>query len=297
LTLFYFHSPADQFLTPDANAAAANEPPGQKLPPCGAFVPRFCGFSIPFPGTRPASFYIYASRVIVMMIGIRPGFTVPTIKDVLPAQHTGLPRAVSAADVGETERAPEPIETTAVEEKPSIRWWSKGSFSFKDILDMLNPLQHLPVISTLYRKLTGETIGGVARIIGGAIYGRAGGIASMISSVANAIFGAITGKDMGERIYAAIFGEKKADPAAALADGSAKNPVLAALGKTSFTYQPELAIAPGGARRSDRPDFVQVASALDSYERIAPACSVAQSAADAEEPEHSSFVRKSRFED
>src|ERR1041385_7223129 len=125
-----------------------------------------------------------------MMIGIRPGFTVPTIRETLPPPPAGLTRAVSAADTAETERAPELLETPAVEEKPSIRWWSKESFSFKDILDMLNPLQHLPVISTLYRKLTGETIGGVARIVGGAIYGRAGGIGSMISSVANAIFGA-----------------------------------------------------------------------------------------------------------
>ena len=237
-------------------------------------------------------------RVILMMIGIRPDFTVPTIREALPPEPTGRTRALSAADAAETESAPELLETPGVEEKTSIRWWTNGSFSFKDILDMINPLQHLPVISTLYRKLTGETIGGVARIVGGAIYGRAGGIASMISSVANAIFGAVTGKDMGERIYAAIFGEKKADPAAALAaDGRAKNTLLAALGKTNFTYEPEVATAPGDARRSDKPGFVQVASALDTYERIAPACAVARSALDAEEPEYSSFVRKSRFED
>jgi hypothetical protein len=233
-----------------------------------------------------------------MMIGFRPGFTVPTIKEALPPSTTAMTRGIAAAETQETEPAPELIETPALEEKPSIRWWSKGSFSFKDILDMLNPLQHLPVISTLYRKLTGETIGGVARIIGGAIYGRAGGIASMISSVANAIFGAITGKDMGERIYAAIFGEKKTEAADAVpANASAKNTLLAALSKTSFTYQPELATGAGDARRSGRPDFVQVASALDSYERIAPACAVAQPAAEDDEPERSSFVRRSRFED
>jgi hypothetical protein len=211
-----------------------------------------------------------------MMIGIRPGFTVPTIREALPPPPTGLTRALAAADPAETERAQELLETPAAEDKQSIRWWSNGSFSFKDILDMLNPLQHLPVISTLYRKLTGDTIGGVARIIGGAIYGRAGGIASMISSVANAIFGAVTGKDMGERIYAAIFGEKKADPAAVLAAD---------------------ATGAGEARHFDKPNIVQVASALDSYERIAPACVVAAPAAHAEEPEYSSFVRKSRFED
>jgi len=230
-----------------------------------------------------------------MMIGIRPGFTVPTIKEALPPPQAAVVRPSSAADTAPAEPAPASSETRPVEEKPGIKWWSKGSFSFKDILDMLNPLQHLPVISTLYRKLTGDTIGGVARIIGGAIYGRAGGIGSMISSVANAIFGAVTGKDMGERIYAAIFGEKKADPSTAVAS----KPLFSALAKTApVTYQPELlSTASGAVRRAGRPDFVQVAAALDLYERVAPACAPAESAPDLEEPERSSFVRKSRFED
>ena len=236
-----------------------------------------------------------------MMIGIRPGLSVPTIKEALPPPAAGLTRPVSAPAESPEAQPPSVItETKAVEENTPIKWWSKGSFSFKDILDMLNPLQHLPVISTLYRKLTGETIGGVARIIGSAIYGRAGGIASMVSSVANAIFGAITGKDMGERIYAAIFGEAKADKTA-VADGAAANAsLLAAVAKRNpVTYQPELSTAaPGAAQRAGKPDFVQVASAIDVYERIAPACAGAERSPAPEDPEESgSFVRRSRFED
>jgi hypothetical protein len=234
-----------------------------------------------------------------MMIGIRPGLSVPTIRESLPPPPVALSRPLSAPpEASETEPPSIATQPQAAEENTPIKWWSKGSFSFKDILDMLNPLQHLPVISTLYRKLTGETLGGVARIIGGAIYGRAGGIASMISSVANAVFGAITGKDMGERIYAAIFGEPKGDKTAD--GGAATASLLAAVAKSKpVTYQPELsASAPGAAQRAGKPDFVQVASAIDVYENIAPACAAPQRILAREEPEESgSFVRRSRFED
>ena len=103
-----------------------------------------------------------------------------------------------------------PSEAAQAETETPVKWWSKDSFSFKDILDMLNPLQHLPIISTLYRAWTGEGIGAVARMVGGAIYGRAGGIGSLVSSMVNAVIGAFTGKDLGERVYAAFFGGSNA---------------------------------------------------------------------------------------
>jgi hypothetical protein len=40
--------------------------------------------------------------------------------------------------------------------------------SFADFIDIINPLQHIPIVSTLYRSMTGDTIGGPARIHGGA---------------------------------------------------------------------------------------------------------------------------------
>ena len=50
--------------------------------------------------------------------------------------------------------------------------YSKGdSFSFKDVLDTLNPLQHIPVVSAVYRELTDDRPGAVARLAGGALYG------------------------------------------------------------------------------------------------------------------------------
>ncbi len=46
-----------------------------------------------------------------------------------------------------------------------------NSFGFSDIVDMVNPLQHIPVVNNFYRSMTGDTIGAIAQIIGGAIFG------------------------------------------------------------------------------------------------------------------------------
>jgi hypothetical protein len=122
-----------------------------------------------------------------------------------------------------TQSATQPSEPQQAESETSIKWWSKASFSFKDILDMINPLQHLPIISTLYRAWSGEGIGAVARVVGGAIYGRAGGIGSLVSSLVNAVIGAFTGKDVGERVYAALFGGSGAAETQAVASKPADN--------------------------------------------------------------------------
>ena len=43
---------------------------------------------------------------------------------------------------------------------------------FWDFVDIVNPLQHIPVVNTIYRELTGDTIKGVSRVIGGGLYRR-----------------------------------------------------------------------------------------------------------------------------
>lgn len=42
---------------------------------------------------------------------------------------------------------------------------------FEDLLDVINPLQHLPVVSTIYRALSGDEISTGARFAGGLLYG------------------------------------------------------------------------------------------------------------------------------
>ncbi len=83
-------------------------------------------------------------------------------------------------------------------------------FTFSDILDVINPLQHLPVIGTVYRELTGDTISPAARVAGDALYG---GIWGLASSVANELVEGETGKDIGSHIWATLFGDDDDKPA------------------------------------------------------------------------------------
>lgn len=61
---------------------------------------------------------------------------------------------------------------------------NEASFGFSDIIDMVNPLQHVPVVSQLYQSATGDTIGAIAKIVGGAIFGGPIGAIASLASVA-----------------------------------------------------------------------------------------------------------------
>ena len=43
---------------------------------------------------------------------------------------------------------------------------NKEGISFSDVLDIVNPLHHIPVVSTVYRMITGDEIGMGARMAG-----------------------------------------------------------------------------------------------------------------------------------
>lgn len=76
---------------------------------------------------------------------------------------------------------------------------SESGFSFGDFLDIINPLQHLPVVSTIYRAITGDKIGDAEQVAGDALYG---GLIGLGSSIANLIFKDATGKDFGDTVLA-----------------------------------------------------------------------------------------------
>lgn len=57
------------------------------------------------------------------------------------------------------------------------------TFSFGEFLDIINPLQHIPIVSSFYRNMTGDSISPVARIVGGAIFGGPlGGLTSIAAA-------------------------------------------------------------------------------------------------------------------
>ncbi|MFX9038749.1 hypothetical protein ABTN43_19095, partial [Acinetobacter baumannii] len=55
--------------------------------------------------------------------------------------------------------------------------FGKEGMTFHDVLDMVNPLQQLPIIGPIYRAVTGETITPGARMMGSMLYGGPIGLA------------------------------------------------------------------------------------------------------------------------
>lgn len=107
-----------------------------------------------------------------------------------------------------------------------------AELDFSDFLDVINPLQHIPVIGSIYRAITGDEISGPARIVGGALFG---GPIGFVGGIINAIAAEASGDDLGELAIAALFGEDN-DASVAIAQntgesgGAAEAPlVLAAI--------------------------------------------------------------------
>lgn len=62
--------------------------------------------------------------------------------------------------------------------------------SFSDIVDVVNPLQHIPLINYYYRDLTGDEIGFVPQLVGSTIYGGTlGAIGSLVEMGASSLLG------------------------------------------------------------------------------------------------------------
>ena len=101
-----------------------------------------------------------------------------------------------------------------------------SGLSFGDLLDVINPLQHIPIVSTLYRRITGDTMSPAAEIAGGALYG---GIIGTVASIADVLFAQETGKDFGETVLGWLgFKDKQATQLANAAQQAKPNSSSAA---------------------------------------------------------------------
>ena len=74
-------------------------------------------------------------------------------------------------------------------------------FGFLDLIDVINPLQHIPLVGTLYREFTGDEIGALPRIAGSTLF--FGPIGAAVSG-ANVVLETASGKDMGDHVMALL---------------------------------------------------------------------------------------------
>jgi hypothetical protein len=95
-----------------------------------------------------------------------------------------------------------------VDETPGARqlfFGADGVFGWDDFLDVINPLQHIPIVAQIYRAVTGDEINGAAELIGSLPLGPLGMIGTM-ATIADLAVKDTTGKDIGGNLEAMVFG-------------------------------------------------------------------------------------------
>lgn len=135
-----------------------------------------------------------------------PGSLVPT----LPSEN-----AVTAAEASKANGAAEGKHLTMFAE-------SDDEPSFWDFLDVINPLQHIPIVNNLYREATGDKIGVAARLVGGALFGL--GPLGLVAAAANCVLEESTGRDAGGHALALFRDDDPAGAGTGTALASAQAP-------------------------------------------------------------------------
>ncbi len=109
-------------------------------------------------------------------------------------------------------------ETQGVADQKSFSLFGDDDVSFWDVLDVFNPLQHIPLLNSVYREATGDQIKPAAKLLGGALFGGLYGLGTAVIDVG---IEGLTGKDLGEHAIAPANGETgEKGTAHALADNS-----------------------------------------------------------------------------
>jgi hypothetical protein len=76
-----------------------------------------------------------------------------------------------------------------------------GEFGWDDFVDLINPLQHIPLVNIAYRAITGDEIYGAARMVDAALGPLAG-----VSTAIDLMFRNVTGQSMASNAVSALFG-------------------------------------------------------------------------------------------
>ena len=122
--------------------------------------------------------------------------------------------------------------TTQPEKNSTFKPFGADGFTFLDAIDIVNPLQHLPVIGPLYREITGDTLDPVSRVAGSTLF--LGPFGTAISAV-NVALEEFTGNDMGSLFIAMVKDKDTVQPTSAnteianlpITQNNAFNPITA----------------------------------------------------------------------
>ncbi|HAX91993.1 MAG TPA: hypothetical protein DCY07_07285 [Rhodospirillaceae bacterium] len=128
-----------------------------------------------------------------------------------PVALKAAPKVVApaAAEEGEETEAVRSAFDEGV--NPATDVHEDEDFGFDDFVDLINPLQHIPVIGTIYRELTGDTIKPGVQVAGSIAFGLATGsvLLSAVSGIASAILEQKTGEEPTIQVARALFGDEE----------------------------------------------------------------------------------------
>jgi hypothetical protein len=83
---------------------------------------------------------------------------------------------------------------------------------FDDFLDVINPLQHLPVVGMLYRAITGDEISAPAKIAGDTLFG---GIYGFLGALGSVAYEGIAGESIEKTVLSLFDGSPSPAPSVA----------------------------------------------------------------------------------
>ena len=147
-----------------------------------------------------------------MLLAVRPHSTGPMPASppppaVLPTSAETAPAIVDTRDLDREARHLFRLREGLDYDRRTADGWTDmfgaDGFTFDDIIDVINPLQHLPVVSAFYRWFTGDTISPASRMAGAALFGGPVGFAV---AVANLAVEEASGRDLGDQAVALLFG-------------------------------------------------------------------------------------------
>lgn len=151
--------------------------------------------------------------------------------------------AAAAQDTSAAE-APTPAFTVKTKRKYDMSLWPTHTvpFGLKDVLDVVNPLQHIPGISDLYQTLTGDRPSKMAQVLGGFMYG---GISGGLLAHAETLYESATNETPAASIKNALLNKKDEALAAAATPPveTTAAPISAATPKTFINALPGNAAA------------------------------------------------------
>lgn len=122
-------------------------------------------------------------------------------------------RPVTKVDIYPDSKASAAVESAdaSAGKGTSSDFFGADGIGFRDVLDAINPLNHIPIVSDLMKEATGHQVSTASRLVGGTLLG---GPIGFVTALASVIFEGSTGSSPAEAAYAALSGENTTEVAA-----------------------------------------------------------------------------------